>query len=126
MAESQKSEQFEMPQEMAQKLYEEGALLLIAGLPKGTEFGVDLISNKVDEMFRGIKMIPPGPHFIYTAAEGEYGDAAARVGFIHYFKKQEIVIYEWNAQNEELKPRPSATIELDRARIRENLAEIDK
>lgn len=126
MAESLKSEQFQMPQEMAQKLYEEGALLLIAGLPKGTEFGVDLISNKVDEMFRGIKMIPPGPHFIYTAAEGAYGDTAARVGFIHYFKKQEIVIYEWNDQTEELKPRPGANVELDRARIRENLAEIDK
>lgn len=126
MAESEESEQFQMPQEMAQKLYEEGALLLIAGLPKGTEFGVDTFSNKVDEMFRGIKMIPPGPHFIYTAAQGEYGDTAARVGFIHYFKKQEIVIYEWNDETEELKPRSSSNIELDKTRVRANLAEIDK
>lgn len=126
MAESQQSDDFHMPQEMAQKLFEEGALLIIAGLPTGTEFGVDLNSNKVDEMFRGIKMIPPGPHFVYTAAEGVYGDTAARVGFIHFFKRQEILIREWNQETEELKPRPDANVQLDETRIRENLSDVDK
>lgn len=126
MAESSKQQSFEMPQEMARILYEEGALLIVAGVPTGTEIGVDLSPNRVDEMFRGIKMIPPGPHFVYTAAEGVYGDTAARVGFIHYFRKQEIVIREWNDQTEELRPRSNANLELDKIRIRENLSEIDK
>ncbi|XP_055315321.1 protein AAR2 homolog [Sitodiplosis mosellana] len=126
MAESTSGDKFEIPQDMARILYEEGALLIIAGVPVGTEFGVDLSTNKVDEMFRGVKMIPPGTHFVYTAAEGIYGDTAARVGFVHYFKKQEIVIREWDQNTEELRHRSSANIERDKARIRENLADLDK
>lgn len=126
MAESTRSETLEMPQEMARILYEEGALLIIAGIPVGTEFGIDLSPNKVDEMFRGIKMIPPGAHYVYTAAEGIYGDTAARVGFIHYFKKQEIVIREWNENAEELRLRSDKNIDRDQARIRENLTDLDK
>lgn len=126
MAESTSSEKFDMPQEMARILYEEGALLIIAGIPTGTEFSMDLSPNKVDEMFRGVKMIPPGAHFVYTAAEGVYGDTAARVGFLHFFKKQEIVIREWNQNTEELQERPSANVELDRSRIRDNLTDLDK
>lgn len=126
MAEATSSEKIEMPQEMARILYEEGALLIIAGIPTGTEFGIDLSPNKADEMFRGIKMIPPGAHFVYTAAEGVYGDTAARVGFIHFFKKQEIVIREWNENAEELRLRSNLNIERDQSRIRDNLSELDK
>lgn len=126
MAESTSSERMEIPQEMARILYEEGALLIIAGIPTGTEFGIDLSPNKADEMFRGIKMIPPGAHFMYTAAQGVYGDTAARVGFIHYFKKQEIVIREWNEPAEELRPRSDQNIERDQSRIRDNLQDLDK
>lgn len=126
MAESAKKQSYEIPQEMARILYEEGALLIIAGVPTGTEIGVDLSPNRVDEMFRGMKMIPPGAHFVYTAAEGVYGDTAARVGFIHYFKKQEIVIREWDEQTEELRPRSNANLERDKVRIRENLSELDR
>lgn len=126
MADSSRRQAYEIPQEMARILFEEGALLIIAGVPSGTEIGLDLSPNKVDEMFRGIKMIPPGPHFVYTAAEGIYGDTAARVGFIHYFKKQEIIIREWDANTEELRPRPNASVERDKVRIKGNLSEIDR
>lgn len=126
MAESTSSEHFEMPQDMARILYEEGALLIIAGIPTGTEFGIDLSPNRVDDMFRGVKIIPPGAHFVYTAAEGTYGDTAARVGFIHFFKKQEIIIREWDQNTEELRQRSSVNIEIDKTRIRDNLTELDK
>lgn len=126
MAESTSGDKFKIPQDMARILYEEGALLIIAGVPVGTEFGVDLSVNKVDEMFRGVKMIPPGTHFVYTAAEGVYGDTASRVGFVHYFKKQEIVIREWDHNTEELRQRSNENIDKDKARIRENLADLDK
>lgn len=126
MAESMSSEHFQMPQDMARIFYEEGALLIIAGIPTGTEFGVDLSPNKIDELFRGMKMIPPGPHFVYTAAEGAYGDTASRVGFIHFFKKQEIVIREWNQNTEEMRQRLQTNVEMDKTKIRENLKELDR
>lgn len=116
----------DMPQDLARKLFEEGAILILVGVPIGTEFGIDLKSYKVGENFRGIKMIPPGPHFVHTAAEGPYGDSALRVGFIHYYKKQEIVIREWDDQNEELRERRSGDINLDIARIRDNMKDVDR
>lgn len=119
-------EAMDLPQDLAQKLFEEGAILILLGVPIGTEFGMDLKAYKVGENFRGVKMIPPGPHFVHTAAEGPYGDNALRVGFIHYYKKQEIVIREWNDENEELRERISADIETDIARIRTNIKDIDR
>lgn len=115
-----------LPQQLAQQLFAEGAILIVAGVPSGTEFGIDLDVNKVDEMFRGVKMIPPGPHFVYTAADGQYGDTAARVGFVHHFKRQEIVIREWDDQLEELKERPRRTVDQDEARVRQNILDIDR
>lgn len=113
-------------QAIANRLFEEGAILVVAGLPAGTEFGIDLDTNKVDELFRGVKMIPAGPHFVYTAAEGLYGDSASRVGFVHYFKRQEIVIREWDEETEELKERPKVSVERDAARVRQNILDLDR
>lgn len=112
----------DMPQEMAQKLLAEGAFLIIVGVPSETEIGMDLSAQKVGEMFRGFKMIPQGPHFVYSAA----GDSALRVGFIHYFHKNEIVMYEWDEEKEELKLYSHMDLERQIVRIKENLQEIDK
>lgn len=126
MADLSSESMAELPQEVAQKLFAEGAILIVAGVPSGTEFGIDLDVNKVDELFRGVKMIPVGPHFVYTAADGQYGDTAARVGFVHYFKRQEIVIREWDDQLEELKEWPKNRVEGDEARVRQNILDIDR
>lgn len=123
MAETQNQR---LPQDVAKHLFSEGAILIVAGVPTGTDFGIDLDVNKVDELFRGVKMIPPGPHYVYTAAEGLYGDVATRVGFMHYYKRQEIVIREWDDQTEELKERPSTSVALDEARVRRNILDIDR
>lgn len=122
---SDDSERMDIPQDIALKLFEEGAILIISGIPVGTEFGVDLTAHKVGERFRGVKMIPPGTHYVYTAAQGPYGDSANRVGFIHYFQKQEIVIREWDDDKEELRIRTNADSCLDTAKIRNNLQELD-
>lgn len=111
-----------MTQEDARQRFIEGAILVITGLPTGTEFGMDLTINKVDEMFRGMKMIPPGPHFVYTAAE----DSVTRAGFIHYFKKQEIVILIWDEQIEELKRQNEIISEIEKVKIRNSLPALDK
>lgn len=115
-----------IPQDVARKLFEDGAVLIISGIPVGTEFGVDLTSYNVGEKFRGIKMIPPGPHFVHTSAQGPYGDTALRVGFIHHFKRQEIIVREWDDDNEELRVRNVADSEAEICRIRDNLMELDQ
>lgn len=119
-------ETMEMEQDLAQHLFKTGAILIIAGLPIGTEFGIDLCSYSVGERFRGIKMIPPGPHYIYCASKDPYGESAPRVGFIHYFKSSEIVIREWDPNNEELRIRQTNDPNLEKKRIRDNLEDLDR
>lgn len=111
--------------ELARKLFEHGAVLIIAGVPNGTEFRMDCTKNDVAERFRGIKMIPPGPHFISCASRGPHGDLAPQVGFIHFFREQEIIIREWNAAAEELTVRMKGDADLEKQRIRENLKDLD-
>lgn len=122
---SVEAEKMDIPQDIARKLFEEGAVLIISGIPEGTEFGIDLTAHKIGERFRGVKMIPPGPHFVYTAAQGPYGDSADRVGFIHHFQKQEIVIREWDDDKEELRVRTKVDSGVELARIRDNLQQLD-
>ncbi|KAJ8961742.1 hypothetical protein NQ318_021342 [Aromia moschata] len=54
-----------MNQEMARKLYEEGGIFIFLDVPEGTEFGIDMKSWNTGEKFRGVKMIPPGLHYIF-------------------------------------------------------------
>jgi len=55
----------DISQEQAQWLFTEGAILVFLDLPAGSEFGIDYCSWEVGEQFKGVKMIPPGIHFIY-------------------------------------------------------------
>ena len=55
----------EMDPSVAKNLFDEGATLIFTGVPKGTEFGIDYNVWTVDYKFKGIKMIPPGVHFVY-------------------------------------------------------------
>lgn len=54
-----------MDQETARLMFEEGGTLVLLGMPYGTEFGIDMNSWNIAEKFKGVKMIPPGLHFIY-------------------------------------------------------------
>lgn len=54
-----------MDQETAKVLFKEGAVLLLLDMPEGSEFGIDYNSWTTGPKFRGVKMIPPGLHFIY-------------------------------------------------------------
>lgn len=114
-----------MPPALARQLFEQGAFLIIAGVPEKTEFGIDLCSYKVGEKFRGVKMIPPGAHYVHTAAQGTFGDSSSRVGFLHHFRSQEIVIREWDNEKEELRVRTKGNKDEETTRIRNNLRELD-
>lgn len=118
-----------MSPELAQQLLAAGAVLIVAGCPVGTEFGIDLNAYRIDERFRGVKMIPPGVHYVYTASQGAYGDTALRTGFMHFFQPGEVVIRQWDAAAEELHERQAVSAEASRTesdRIRSNLQELDR
>lgn len=117
----------DMPQDVARHLFEHGAVLIIAGVPVGTEFGIDLSSYTIGPEFRGVKMIPAGPHYVYTASQGKYGDiCSSRIGFCHYFRSQEILVREWDTEKEQLRLRETSDPELEMQRIREHLQDLDR
>ncbi|KAH8358686.1 hypothetical protein KR093_001731 [Drosophila rubida] len=116
----------QMDPDLALRLLADGAVLVIAGVPVGTEFGVDLCAYTIGPDFRGVKMIPPGVHYVWCASRGPYGDTAPRVGFVHYFHPNEILVREWDNELEELRPRQTAEPELERERIRKNLAQLER
>lgn len=71
-------------------------------------------------------MIPDGVHYVYCASKSPYNDLAPRVGFLHYFKRGEILIREWSQEQEELKVREKGDTEHEKRCIRENIKHLDK
>ena len=65
-----------------------GAFVLCLDVPPGISFGIDYMTWTVGDRFRGVKMVPPGVHFIYTrsvfdcaASTNVHGDALKRIDF---------------------------------------------
>lgn len=51
-------------------------------------------------MFKGVKLIPPGAHYIYYSLKDE--EYAARMGFFIYIaKKQDVVVRRWDEEKQE-------------------------
>lgn len=66
-------------------------------VPETTEFGIDYKSWHVGPKFLGLKMIPPGVHFIFFSVK-----TAPRIGFFHYFKEKEVLLRKWEPSNEDM------------------------
>nr|CAG4640692.1 EOG090X02H9 [Eulimnadia texana] len=111
-----------MEQELANRLFEEGAFLVFTNVPVGTEFGIDMNTWNTGEKFKGVKLIPPGLHFVYYSAVSKDGQVAPRTGFFHFFKKQEIVAKKWVATDEDFE---DITDEEEIERFRANLKNLD-
>jgi len=62
---SEGSAPLDMPPEVSLRLFQEGATFVFLDVPPGTEIGIDMESWNTGEKFKGIKMIPPGLHFVY-------------------------------------------------------------
>lgn len=54
-----------MDQQTANALFDAGACLLFLEAPPNLEFGIDYNSWIIGPLFKGVKLIPPGLHFIY-------------------------------------------------------------
>ncbi|KAK2586684.1 hypothetical protein KPH14_011726 [Odynerus spinipes] len=118
------SSSIEMDQSIAQRLLFEGATLVILDVPVGTEFGIDLKSWNVGEKFNGVKMIPPGFHYVHYSAVNEFGETAPKVGFFHIFKKSEFLVKQWDKSEEEIS---SESVPEDIVnRLKDNLKDLDR
>lgn len=118
------NEGVEMDQTLAQRLLVEGATVVVLNVPSGTEFGVDLKSWNTTDNFKGIKMIPPGFHYVHYSAVNEFGEAAPKIGFFHIFKKSEFLVKQWDAAEEDLSSEsvPEETVQ----RLKDNLKDLDR
>ncbi|XP_061405305.1 protein AAR2 homolog [Lethenteron reissneri] len=138
-----------MDQDTAQRLYAEGAFLVFLGVPEGTEFGIDYNTWEVGPLFKGIKMIPPGMHFVHFSAvrgcggkpgvkaegsgpkssgagdPGPWGrETGPRTGFFHEFGKRELLVRKWDVAMEDAASEEVASDEVER--IRASLKDLDR
>jgi len=61
------------------------------------QFGIDTQAWTTGPLFKGLKLIPPGTHYVHFAFSDE--DYAARVGFfIHIPPKGAIIVKRWDGE----------------------------
>jgi len=114
----------EMDPEMAKRLHAEGATLIVLDVPEGTEFGIDYFSWNVGPRFKGVKIIPPGLHFIYYSAVNKGGQTAPRTGMFFYSKRLDIVVMRWDAVAEDVVE--VTTNEEEKDKYRQGLQDMDR
>ncbi|XP_063824605.1 protein AAR2 homolog [Ostrinia nubilalis] len=114
-----------MDQETARKLLVEGGTFVFLGVPEETQFGIDMQCWNTEEDFRGIKMIPPGLHYIhYSAVSKGTGDVSPRSGFMHYFQQKEFVVKMWDKKAEDISKEEISDESIQR--LKDNLFNIDQ
>ncbi|KAM4692332.1 protein AAR2 homolog isoform 1-T2 [Rhinophrynus dorsalis] len=114
----------EMDPDLARQLFFEGATLVILEVPEGSEFGIDSNSWQVGPRFRGVKMLPPGVHFMHYSVAGKGGAATQtcpRCGIFLYLEQREIRLLRWDSQEEEMVLAPQEEAE----KLREELPSLD-
>ncbi|KAJ2226935.1 hypothetical protein IWW45_007242 [Coemansia sp. RSA 485] len=99
-----------MDQELAKRLFENGAFLVILDAPRGLDFGIDLDTWEIGPLFKGLKMIPPGIHYVHYSSVNS---------------DKQVVVRQWCAETEQLYPSdhvPSEQVD----RIRQGIRDLDK
>lgn len=93
----------EMDSETALHLVRQGATLLLLDVPQHTLVGIDTQVFSAGPAFKGIKMIPPGPHFIYYSSSNRHNNEfSPMVGFFVHTNLSEVVVQKWNQEEERL------------------------
>lgn len=114
----------EIHPEVLNTLFEEGAFFIFLDVPTGTEFGIDMKIWNTDENFRGVKMIPPGLHFIHYSSVDNYGEIGTRSGFFHDFKLREVFVKKWDKQLQDVSAEISTADDIEK--YKQNLKNLDK
>lgn len=112
-----------MNQHTAKQQFFQGAVFLFLDVPEGTSFGIDLKSWNVGEKFRGIKMIPPGIHYVFYNAVDDENAVEFRNGFFHWFRKGEVLVRKWNKRLEDISEDIVAEMEI--VHFKENITLFD-
>lgn len=84
-----------------QRLQEHGCSVLCLDCPEGILFGIDYSAWAVGPKFMGVKLVPPGLHFIYCSGSAEEV-GATRSGFFLYMRPQDVAVLRWDPETEEL------------------------
>lgn len=105
--------------EVAARLAVEGATFVLLNVPPGTEFGIDMNSWNTGEKFCGVKLIPPGVHFVYySSVHLGTRTTAPRTGFFHSFGRGDVVVRRWDAAREDVLPSDEEEVGRVRADMR--------
>ncbi|XP_015220217.1 protein AAR2 homolog [Lepisosteus oculatus] len=118
----------DMDPELACSLFEEGATLVLLGVPEGSELGIDYKTWQVGPRFRGVKMIPPGLHFLHYSASNkpeQGGETGPRTGVFLSLKARDVLLAHWDSQQEDLDFSASQNEE-EVARVRAGLRDLDR
>ncbi|KAM4571610.1 protein AAR2 homolog [Fundulus diaphanus] len=117
----------DMDPDVARRLFEEGATLVLLDVPRGTELGIDCKSWQVGPRFKGVKMIPPGLHFLHfcsTNSPSCGGEIGPKSGLFLTLKPRQILLAHWDPKEEDLDFSASENEE-HLERIRGTLRELD-
>lgn len=104
-----------MDQASAQHLYEEGAFHVCLQAPPGLTFGIDFSAWTIGPRFKGLKLIPPGLHYVYWQAPPSAGSAAKsdtsipQQGFFKFFAGRQVLLSRWDASIESFKTEKEMT-----------------
>ncbi|CAG9463435.1 unnamed protein product [Pedinophyceae sp. YPF-701] len=101
-----------LDQETARELTRQGAAVLVLDFPEGACFGIDSRAFVTGPRFQGVKMIPPGAHFISTAASDAPAAAggasfAPVTGELVWLERGEVLVRRWDTGEECLAPLES-------------------
>lgn len=90
-----------MEAEAALELVKQGATLLLLDVPQNTLIGIDTQMFSSGPNFKGVKMIPPGVHFIYYSSSNREGNEFAPiVGFFIDASPSEVIVKKWDPKEE--------------------------
>ncbi|KAG4953390.1 hypothetical protein JHK87_038984 [Glycine soja] len=92
-----------MDPETALELVKHGVTLLLLDVPQYTLVAVDTQMFSVGPAFKGIKMIPPGIHFVYYSSSSRDGkEFSSIIGFFIDAGPSEVIVRKWDQQEERL------------------------
>uniref|UniRef100_A0A7C8ZTH8 Protein AAR2 homolog n=1 Tax=Opuntia streptacantha TaxID=393608 RepID=A0A7C8ZTH8_OPUST len=92
-----------MEPEKALELVKHGSTLLLLDVPQYTLIGIDTQVFSVGPAFKGIKMIPPGVHFIFYSSSNRDGkEFSPIIGFFIETSPSKVVVRKWNPEEERL------------------------
>ncbi|XP_022727841.1 protein AAR2 homolog isoform X2 [Durio zibethinus] len=90
-----------MDPEKALELVKSGATLLLLDVPQYTLIGIDTQVFSVGPAFKGIKMIPPGVHFVFYSTSTRYGkEFSPIIGFFIDAGRSQVVVRMWDKKEE--------------------------